>query len=39
MLARGNPDDPEFRIVPAIARDDWDRWNEQRDREMLSSQL
>jgi len=37
MLARGNPDDPEFRIVPAIAQDDWDRWNEQRDREMLSS--
>jgi len=37
MLARGNPDDPEFRIVPAIAFDEWDRWNEQRDREMLSS--
>jgi hypothetical protein len=37
MLARGNPADPEFRIVPAIALDEWDRWNEQRDREMLSS--
>lgn len=37
MLARGNPADPEFRIVPAIAFDEWDRWNEQRDREMLSS--
>jgi uncharacterized membrane protein YgcG len=37
MLARGTPDDPEFRIVPAIAFDEWDRWNEQRDREMLSS--
>ena len=37
MLARGDPDDPEFRIVPAIALDAWDRWNEQRDREMLSS--
>jgi hypothetical protein len=37
MLARGNPADPEFRIVPAIAPDEWDRWNEQRDREMLKS--
>ena len=37
MLARGNPADPEFRIDPAIAMDEWDRWNEQRDREMLSS--
>jgi hypothetical protein len=37
MLARGNPADPEFQIVPAIAQDEWDRWNEQRDREMLSS--
>ena len=38
MLVRGNPADPEFRIVPAIAYDEWDRWNEQRDREMLNSQ-
>jgi len=37
MLARGNPSDPEFRIVPAIAADQWDRWNEQRDRELLGS--
>jgi hypothetical protein len=37
MLARGNPADPEFRIDPAIAQDEWDRWNEQRDQEMLSS--
>jgi len=37
MLARGDPNDPEFRIVPAIALDEWDRWNEQRDREILSS--
>jgi len=37
MLARGTPDDPEFRIDPAIVQDAWDRWNEQRDREMLSS--
>jgi hypothetical protein len=38
MLARGNPADPEFRVVPAIAMDEWDHWNEQRDQEMLSSQ-
>jgi hypothetical protein len=37
MLARGNPADPEFRVDPAIAQDEWDRWNEQRDQEMLSS--
>src|ERR1022692_2211741 len=37
MLARGDPADPEFRIVPAIALDEWDGWNEQRDREMLNS--
>ena len=37
MLARGSPTDPEFQIVPAIARDSWDDWNERRDREMLSS--
>jgi hypothetical protein len=37
MLARGTADDPEFRIVPAIAMDVWDTWNEERDREMLSS--
>lgn len=37
MLARGNPADPEFQIVTAIAQDEWDRWNEQRDREMLNS--
>ena len=37
MLARGDPADPEFRIDPAIAQDEWDRWNEQRDREMLNS--
>ncbi len=31
MLARGSADDPEFRIVSAIGRDEWDRWNENRD--------
>jgi hypothetical protein len=38
MVARGNPADPEFRVDPAIALDEWDRWNEQRDQEMLNSQ-
>ncbi|MGA2131687.1 MAG: DUF6600 domain-containing protein [Bryobacteraceae bacterium] len=37
MLARGNPADPEFQVVAAIARDQWDQWNEERDREMLGS--
>jgi len=37
MLVRGDPSDPEFQIVNAIARDKWDEWNEERDREMLSS--
>ncbi|HLY20499.1 MAG TPA: FecR family protein [Bryobacteraceae bacterium] len=38
MLARGTAADPEFRIVPAIAYDEWDRWNEQRDQELQNSQ-
>ncbi len=38
MLARGDPSDPEFRVVAAISMDEWDRWNEQRDHEMLKSQ-
>jgi uncharacterized membrane protein YgcG len=37
MLVRGNPSDPEFRIVPAIAFDDWDRWNQDRDRQLMAS--
>jgi len=32
MLARGTSADPEFQIVSAIARDDFDRWNQDRDR-------
>ena len=31
------PREPEFRVVPAIAMDEWDGWNEQRDQEMLNS--
>ena len=32
MLARGSSSDPEYRIVAASGRDNWDRWNEDRDR-------
>jgi hypothetical protein len=31
MLARGTASDPEFKIIGAIGRDEWDRWNENRD--------
>ncbi|HJT88532.1 MAG TPA: FecR family protein [Bryobacteraceae bacterium] len=37
MLARGNAADPEFQIVRASAEDDWDRWNETRDRGLTQS--
>ena len=38
MIVRGAPDDPEFQIVAAIQRDEWDSWNEQRDQMLLRSQ-
>ncbi|MCC6364016.1 MAG: hypothetical protein IT165_10860 [Bryobacterales bacterium] len=37
MLVRGTPDDPEFQITAAIPRDDWDQWNESRDRNLEHS--
>ena len=37
MLARGSQSDPEFQIASAIPGDDWDRWNDARDRTELSS--
>jgi len=37
MLLRGNPNDPEYQIVAALARDEWDQFNETRDRELASS--
>lgn len=37
ILARGSADDPEFRDVGPIPLDDWDRWNESRDRQLESS--
>jgi len=38
MLARGPIDNPEFQVNTEIARDDWDVFNERRDRELLQSQ-
>jgi hypothetical protein len=35
MMARGTASDPEFQIVSAIPLDEWDRWNESRDRIFL----
>jgi hypothetical protein len=37
MLARGSASDPEFQIVNAIPADDWDRWNDARDRALTRS--
>jgi hypothetical protein len=37
MMARGTSADPEFQIVNAAAGDDWDRWNDSRDRALSQS--
>ncbi len=37
MMVRGSKDDPEFQIVNAIQEDDWDKWNVDRDQELLRS--
>lgn len=37
MMARGDASDPEFQMVTALSYDDWDRWNESRDRALLQS--
>ena len=37
MMARGSAADPEFQMVNAIPIDDWDRWNDTRDRALQSS--
>lgn len=34
MMARGSPSDPEFTVANDIPHDDWDRWNESRDRDL-----
>ncbi|MCX6597606.1 MAG: FecR domain-containing protein [Acidobacteria bacterium] len=37
LLARGEYRDPEFQLVAAQLDDDWDRWNERRNRDLLKS--
>ena len=37
MLARGTASDPEFQVVRSIPEDEWDRWNEARDRDLQRS--
>ncbi len=37
MLARGTASDPEYQIVQAAPMDDWDRWNDSRDRLITAS--
>jgi len=37
MMARGSASDPEFQMVTALSYDDWDRWNDSRDRGLLQS--
>jgi hypothetical protein len=37
MIARGDPSNPEFQIVNAAPLDEWDRWNQERDQQMLQS--
>lgn len=34
MLARGDASDPEFQVTGAIPLDDFDRWNQERDRNL-----
>jgi hypothetical protein len=38
MQARGRPSDPEYVIRSAIPRDDWDNWNDDRDRDLERSE-
>ncbi len=35
MIVRGSQDDPEFQVAQPIQQDDWDRWNAQRDQQLL----
>lgn len=37
LRARGNQTDAEFQVVAADGMDDWDRWNDGRDRQLLQS--
>jgi hypothetical protein len=37
MIARGSASDPEFQIVNATPLDEWDNWNQSRDRALTQS--
>jgi hypothetical protein len=37
MQVRGTASDPEFQIVRALPSDEWDRWNDSRDRPVTAS--
>ena len=39
MVVRTDPDgDPEFHVVDASPKDDWDRWNERREKQLRKSE-
>ena len=37
MEVRGDPSDPEFQVAGAVAQDDFDRWNAERDQNLMRS--
>ncbi len=37
LFARGTPADPEVQVASPLSIDDWDRWNESRDRDLERS--
>ena len=37
LIARGDPADPEYQVLPAAGYDEWDRWNDARDRSLTQS--
>jgi hypothetical protein len=37
MYARGTAADPEYRVAAEIPEDEWDKWNERRDRDLERS--
>jgi hypothetical protein len=38
MMVRGTQEDPEFQVVSAMAPDEWDTWNDQRDNYLMRAQ-
>ncbi|MCW5981213.1 MAG: FecR domain-containing protein [Bryobacteraceae bacterium] len=39
MMVRGTASEPEFQLASAIPQDEWDRWNEERDKELSRSNV